>query len=87
MSGDRKGPWDLRSVNSLEAAAKWIRTNGGAHLVLVIRPHDAVVAIEPGMQPMQAISMIRNELPALLNFLIKRNGARGGSNPDAEEPE
>jgi hypothetical protein len=86
MSGDHKG-WDLASVHSLEAAAKWIRKNSGAQLVLVIRPRDAVVAIEPGMQPMQAITTVRNELPALLDFLIKRNGARGGNNSDAEDPE
>jgi hypothetical protein len=78
--------WDLTSANSLAGAARWVRKQSGALLVLVIRRRDAAIATEPGMAPMKAIDLIRNELPQLLEYLIKQQGVRTGNNPDAEDP-
>lgn len=84
----KKG-WDLTSTHSLEGAAKWIGGNSKAAIVLVIRQQDAAVWTDPVIQPYDAVKMIRDELPRLLQHLINMRAAKTKSrpaNPDAEDP-
>ena len=79
--------WDLKSINSLRSAAQWIRKGSSAQIVLVIRPQDVAVSVDPAMQAMQAITAIRNELPQLLQYLLSTHGAaKSATNPEAEDP-
>jgi hypothetical protein len=86
-----KKSWDLTSAHSLEGAAGWIGKNAGASLVLVVRPKDVAVWIDDKLQPYEAITAIRNELPQLLQHLIdvragKVQKKKAPANPDAEDP-
>ena len=65
-----KQKWDLTSLNSLSSAAEWIRKGSDAELVLVIRKADAAFSIAPELQPLDAVTAVRDELPRLLQHLI-----------------
>jgi hypothetical protein len=85
----KKG-WDLTSTHSLEGAAKWIGGNAKAAIVLVVRPQDVAVWTDPALQPFDAVKMIRDELPQLLQHLINMRAVKSKpktANPDAEDPE
>ena len=73
--GDKK-QWDLTSTHSLEGAAGWIRKRAGASLVLVIRPQDVVTSIDEGLEPLDVVTMVRHELPQLLQHLIDERARR-----------
>ena len=89
----KKG-WDLKSRNSLESAASWIGKGSEASIVLVVRPADVAVYIDPKLQPYDAIKGIRDTLPGLLQHLIDQRARKAAKpqkkppvNPDAEDPE
>jgi hypothetical protein len=79
--------WDLKSINSLRSAAEWIRKGSEARVVLVIRRQDIAVSVEPGQAPMETVTLIRNELPYLLDHLLKQGAPKQAANLDAEDPE
>jgi hypothetical protein len=86
--------WDLSQSAEVQGAAGWIRSASGAALVLVIRDRDVACSIDPKLQPMDAITVIRDELPSLLQYLITRRAQKIAKakqkhpvNPDAEDPE
>lgn len=61
MSGKRK--WDLTSPRSLDAAAEWLRVQAGALLVVVIRPGDVAFALDLGIKPADAMTMVEVAMP------------------------
>ena len=71
-----KKKWDLTSTHSLEGAAGWIRKGSGASLVLVIRAQDVACSVDEGLEPLDVVTMVRNELPQLLQHLIDQRARR-----------
>lgn len=71
-----KKKWDLTSTHSLQGAAGWIRKNSGARLVLVIRAQDVACSVDEGLEPLDAIQTVRDELPQLLQHLIDQRAQR-----------
>lgn len=68
MSGGKKG-WDLTSLHSCEGGAEWIRKNAGALLVLVVRPEDVAVALDPQIAPRDVPNMVEFALEGVVDRL------------------
>lgn len=64
-----KKKWDLTSSNSLWSAAEWIRKSSSALFVLVVRVDDMAFSVDGQLQPSDAVTMVQDELPALLDML------------------
>jgi hypothetical protein len=58
-----KGKWDLTSLNSLHAAAEWLRKQAGGVLVLVVRGEDIAFAVDPSVSPGSAREMVEFVMP------------------------
>jgi hypothetical protein len=58
-----KPGWDLTSIRSLEAACEWLRKGAGAQLVIVVRPGDVAFALDPGIKPADAVTMVEVAMP------------------------
>jgi len=71
-----KRQWDLTSTNSVRGAAEWLRKRSDALFVLIVRPNDVVIDHDPRMEPMDIINTLRNEMPALLQYLIDQRAKR-----------
>jgi hypothetical protein len=58
---ERKG-WDLTSPRSLSAAAEWVSDKSGALLVLVVRAENMAFAVDAGIAPADAVTMVEVRL-------------------------
>lgn len=70
--------WDLSTPEGMQQAAGWMRNRGGALMVLAITPRNVVCSIDPKLEPLEAVTLLRNELPQLLQFLINRRARKKG---------
>lgn len=71
-----KKQWDLTSAHSLTGATEWVRKRADALLVLVIRPGDVVFSVDPDLSAMNAVDLIENALPALLEQLVEQRASK-----------
>ncbi len=71
--------WDLASTHSLEAFAEWARVKSDALLVVIIRPHDAVLAADPLLSPLDAHDRLWDrDVPKLLESLVRQRDEQQG---------
>jgi cysteine synthase len=61
----RKPP-DWTRTGTVAGFAEGLRRNSGAICVLVIRPHDSVLAIDPLCAPCDAEQLVKDYLPRLV---------------------
>jgi hypothetical protein len=66
---EEKKKWDLTSTHAMGAAAEWLRKRGDCILVVAIRANDVGFSVDPRCTPLDAIELIRVELPRLLQQL------------------
>jgi hypothetical protein len=64
-----KGKWDLTSTHSLAAAAEWLRERSDALVVLVIRPKDGALAVDPLIDVIDVKDRVWEDVPKLLGEL------------------
>jgi hypothetical protein len=72
---EKKPKWDLTSTNSLEAAAGYLRKNAGAQVVIVIREHDAVIAVDVGIAAEDVHRHLFRALPGAIERLEAKQEA------------
>lgn len=74
-----KAKWDLTNTHSLEAAAEWMRLRSDALIVVIIRPEDAVLAVDPLIDVMDVHDRLwERDMPKLLGSLRRsRDETRG----------
>lgn len=63
--------WDLTSTHSLEAAAEWMREKSDALIVVVIRPQDGVLAVDPLINVLDVHDRLWEDVPKLLEGLVR----------------
>lgn len=61
--------WDLTTTAGMSRAASWLRKSGDAVVVVVIRAEDVAFSVDPRVVPRDAIELLKNELPALMEHL------------------
>lgn len=71
----KKKKWDLTRQGGMWSAMEWIRRDSGALLVVALRVDDMAFNVAPGMAPRDAVEMLRDELPALLEMLKQQQAA------------
>lgn len=64
--------WDLTSQHSLEGAAEWIRKNSGALMVLVVRPEDVALAVDPWIAAKDISTMVEVAMPEVQSRLAEK---------------
>lgn len=69
-----KKKWDLTSLNSLAAAAEWLRKGSGAQVVLVIRKDDWAEAHDLALGPMDVRNAVRDTLTPMLDVMLRGKG-------------
>jgi cysteine synthase len=60
-----KTPPDWTRTGTIAGYAEYLRKQGDAICVLVIRPHDSVFAVDPGCAPADAERLVTDYLPRL----------------------
>jgi hypothetical protein len=73
---EAKKKWDLTSTGSLWGAAEWIRKQGDALFVLVVRVDDMAFSVADGLAPADVVTMVKDELPALEEMLRQYRAAQ-----------
>jgi hypothetical protein len=66
----------MTSTRKLESQLDRIRSEENALLVLIIKPDWGYISTMPGLRPEDAIETLRNEIPALADYLIRKSTAR-----------
>jgi hypothetical protein len=66
---EEKKKWDLTKTHSMAAAAEWLRKRGDCILVVAIRANDVAFSADPRCTPLDAVELVRVELPRLLQQL------------------
>ena len=66
----------MANTRKLENELDRIRREENALLVLIIKPDWGYISKMPELQPDEAIETLRNEIPALADYLNKRSAAR-----------
>ena len=61
--------WDLTTTSGMSRAAAWLRKGGDAVVVVVIRAEDVAFSVDPRVAPRDAIELLKQELPALMEHL------------------
>lgn len=74
-----KAKWDLTSTHSLEAYGEYVRKAADALIVVIIRPEDAVLAVDPLIDVMDVHDRLwEKDMPKLLGSLRRsRDEVRG----------
>ena len=61
--------WNLSTTSGMSSAAAWLRKSGDAVVVVVIRAEDVAFSVDPRVTPRDAIDLLKQELPALMEHL------------------
>lgn len=71
----KKKKWDLTAAGGMWSAMEWIRKESGALVVVALRVDDMAFSVDAGVQPGDAVELLRSELPALLTMLVQQRAA------------
>ena len=70
--------WDLTTSSGMSSAAAWLRKSGDAVVVVVIRAEDVAFSVDPRVAPRDAIELLKQELPALMEHLQSDRAKKKG---------
>jgi hypothetical protein len=71
---------DWTRTGTVEAMGEWVRSKSDAICVVVIRPDDAVLLVDPRCAPADAEMLVADRLPALADAVeqARREKRKGG---------